>query len=64
MLDEVLSLPETASRLGRSWQVTYNLALAGKLGPLQRFGRSYAISVAGVEAFLARERGEKQAVVR
>jgi hypothetical protein len=60
----MLSLPETAARLGRSWQVTYNLALAGKLGPLERFGRSYAISVVGVEAFLDAERAERQAPIR
>jgi hypothetical protein len=58
-MDDVLSLPAAAIRLGRSWQVTYNLALAGKLGPLQRVNGHYTLSLKGVEAFLKRERAEK-----
>lgn len=60
-MNDLLSLPEAAIRLGRSWQSTYGLALQGKLGPLQKFNRSYAISVQGVEAFLEHERAQKQA---
>ena len=50
------SLPEASARLGKSWQVTYNLALAGKLGPLRRFGRNYVLSIEEIDAFIERER--------
>lgn len=55
-MEDAISLPEAAVRLGKSWQATYNLALTSKLGPLRRFGRSYVLSADAVDAYLGRER--------
>jgi hypothetical protein len=34
----------------------YSLATAGKLGPVQKHGRTYVLTVKGVEDFLEQER--------
>jgi hypothetical protein len=39
----------------------YSLATAGKLGPVQKHGRTYVLTVKGVEAYLEAQRAKEQA---
>jgi hypothetical protein len=52
--DDRLSLPMAAARLRRSWPQAYRLALQGQLGPMQKVGRTWALSATAVEEFLER----------
>ena len=59
-MNEELSLPVAAARLGKSWHVVYRLALSGRLGPLTRYNNRWIVTLAGIEAFEQHERRSDQ----
>lgn len=59
-MNQDLSLPVAAARLGTSWHVVYRLALSGKLGPLTRLNNRWCLTVAGIEAYEQRQLDDGQ----
>ena len=54
-MDGYLTIPEASFLLGRPYVSTYSLAMSSRLGPLEKFGRSYVLRREHVEAFQANE---------
>jgi hypothetical protein len=50
-MNQDLSLPIAAARLGMSWHVVYRLALSGQLGRLTRHNNRWSVTLAGIEAY-------------
>ena len=59
-MNQDLSLPVAAARLGKSWHVVYRLALSGKLGPLTRLNNRWGLTLTGIEAYEQRELYDRQ----
>lgn len=59
-MNQDLSLPVAAARLGKSWHVVYRLALSGKLGPLTRLNNRWGLTLTGIEAYEQRELDDRQ----
>ena len=55
-----LSIPEAALLCSKSYNSMYQLATAGRLGPVKKHGRLYFLSLEGVESYKASQ-AEKRA---
>jgi hypothetical protein len=59
-VDGCLTIPEASLLCKRPYISMYSLATAGKLGPVQKHGRTYVLTVKGVEAYLQGQRAKEQ----
>ena len=59
-----LTIPEASLLCKRPYISMYSLATAGKLGPVQKHGRTYVLTVKGVEAYLEAQRAKEHARAR
>lgn len=56
-MQEEVTLPQACARLALAYPVVYRLAMTGELGPLRQTGGHWRLLYAGLEAYLARQRG-------
>lgn len=55
-MNEEISLPQAALRLGLPWHAAHKLLLRGKLGAARQIVGRWVVPAAGVEAYLERKR--------
>ena len=60
-MQDVVSLPLAAAKLGVSYAVVYRLAISGELGPVNQSRGRWQVTAAGIDAYAARSTDTQRA---